>query len=198
MTAGRSVVRNLAPQAVRTLQKYRFFTQMYWLECGDNLRLLMAEPNFRLTELTITIRYSDWWLWENNTPLRMDDSWLRTFVGNPGLRQLRVQHETLNWKKNEMMRIVERNKTTKLLVQSEDRCVTSYEGYLVAEGVALAEWTWTGTSKLDGRTWNHHGSGGQVVYVVVTYTWKFVEGRKQPLRECKAGKGTIQKLRTYE
>lgn len=185
-------VRNLAPQAVRILQKYRFFTQMYWLERGDNLRMLMAEPNFRPAELTITIRYSDWWWWESNAPLRMDDSWLRRFKGNPGLRRLRVEYETLNWKKDEMMRIVERNKKLKLPVHSEDGCATGYEGYLIAEGVALAEWTWKGTSKLDGRTWDHHGSGDQVEYVVVTDTWKFIEGREQPSRECKEGKGSTQ------
>lgn len=158
---------------------------MYWLERGENLRMLMAEPNFRPSELTITIRYSDWWWWESNAPLRMNDNWLRCFKGNPGLRRLRVEYETLSWKKKEMMLIIERNKKLKLPIQSESGSPTTFEGFLIAEGVALTEWTWKGTSKLDGRTWKHHGNGDQVEYVVVTDTWKFIEGRKQPPRGAK-------------
>ena len=165
---------------------------MYWLERGDNLRMLMAEPKFRPVQLTITIRYSDWWFWEGNAPLRMDDRWLRNFLGNPGLRQLRVEYETLNWKKEEMMRIIERNKKLKLPVQSKDGS-TGYKGYLIAEGVALAEWTWKGTSKLGGCTWDHHGTADQVEYVVVIDTWKFVESKKQPSRKSKEGKESTQK-----
>ncbi|KAF2026154.1 hypothetical protein EK21DRAFT_116049 [Setomelanomma holmii] len=171
--------RNLTPSAVQALQRVRFFTQLYWLESGSNLRLLFSMPNFRPTELTITIRYSDWWFWENNTPLKMDEAWLRGFVGTPGLRQLRVEYETLHWKKAEMMQIIERNKKWKLLVRCEGEDATIEEGYLSAEKTELQEWKWTGTAKLGGQVWNHHGKGedGETVeYVVVTDTWKFVEG----------------------
>tara|TARA_R110002003_G_scaffold121_21_gene10815 strand:- start:2018 stop:2683 length:666 start_codon:yes stop_codon:yes gene_type:complete len=151
---------------------------MYWLEGGSNLRVIFSEPQFRPTELTITIRYSDWWWWENNVPMTMKETWLCTFKGSPGLRRLRVEYETLSWKKAEMMRIVERNKKWKLPVRCEGDDSTGFEGYLTAEKTELQEWTWHGTSKLGGRTWSHHGKGEKdetVEYVVVTDTWKFVE-----------------------
>ena len=114
------------------MEKVRFFTQMYWLEGGNELRRIFLEPQFRPSELTITIRYSDWWWWEDNAPLTMKEDWLPTFIGNPGLRTLRVEYETLSWKKAEMMRIVERNKKWKLLVgRIEDS--NDFEGYLSAE-----------------------------------------------------------------
>lgn len=110
--------------------------------------------------------------------MTMKETWLCTFKGSPGLRRLRVEYETLSWKKAEMMRIVERNKKWKLPVRCEGDDSTGFEGYLTAEKTELQEWTWHGTSKLGGRTWSHHGKGEKdetVEYVVVTDTWKFVE-----------------------
>ncbi|KAK7191629.1 hypothetical protein PSPO01_02078 [Paraphaeosphaeria sporulosa] len=170
---------DLSPQAAQALEKVRFLTQMYWLEDGSNLRRIFAEPQFRPSELTITIRYSDWWWWEDNAPMTMKETWLRNFLGSPGLRKLRVEYETLSWKKEEMMRIVERNKKWKLPVRT-DVDSNEFDGYLSAEKTALSEWTWKGTSKLGGQTWSHFGKGekddGTVEYIVVTDTWNFVQG----------------------
>lgn len=108
----------------------------------------------------------------------MDEDWLRFFKGSPGLRTLKVEYETLSWKKEEMMRIIQRNKAWKLPVRREDGSFEAHEleGYLSAEKTELKEWKWQGTSKLGGQTWNHHGTGDTVEYVVVMDTWKFVEG----------------------
>lgn len=168
---------DLTPQAAQSLQKVRFFTQMYWLEQGRNMYYLLSLPQFRPTQLTITIRYSDWWNWEGNAPLRMEETWLRIFMGSPGLRVLQVEYETLSWKKEEMMRIVQRNKGWKLPVRSEAESfqTNDMEGHLSAEGTELKEWKWKGTSKLGGVEWAHHGAADQMEYVVVTDTWKFVD-----------------------
>jgi hypothetical protein len=106
----------------------------------------------------------------------MDEGWLRTFRGSPGLRTLRVEYETLTRKKDEMMRIVERNKKWKLPVRREGHAANVFEGYLVAEGTDLKEWKWHGTSKLGGETWDHHAGVETFEYVVVMDTWRFVEG----------------------
>lgn len=142
---------------------------MYWLEGGHDLRQLLRQPNFRPSTLTVTIRYSDWWNWECNWPLSMREDWLRKFIGSVGLRELKVEYETLSWKKDEMMKIVERNKKIKLALRND-------QGYLSAENTALMEWKWVGTSKLAGRTWAHHGTQDTVEYVVVTDTWAYVDG----------------------
>ncbi|KAJ8114440.1 hypothetical protein OPT61_g3676 [Boeremia exigua] len=168
--------RSLPPQAVQSLQKYRFFTQMYWLEGGSSLRMLLAQPQFRPTQLTITIRYSDWWNWELDQPLRMREDWLRSFRGNPGLRTLRVEYETLTPKREEMLHIVERNRKWKLPVKREGYDTDIFEGYLVTQGSDLKEWKWRGTSKLGGLTWSHHAEGETVEYVVIMDTWRFSEG----------------------
>ncbi|KAK7459378.1 hypothetical protein Landi51_00970 [Colletotrichum acutatum] len=189
---------DLTEQRARDLNKVRFFTQMYWLEDGRNLARLFAQPKFRPEVLTITVRYSDWWYWESDEPLRMKEDWLRGFRGPRGLRELRVEYETLVGKREEMMRIVGRNKGWKLVVGGSARRddgrgwrereredggekgeeeQEEEEGYLSAEGTELVEWTWKGASKLGGQTWAHHGEGETVEYVVVMDTWRFVEGR---------------------
>lgn len=168
--------RNLAPIAVEALQKLRFFTQMYWLESGSNLSMLLQIPQLRPSQITITIRYSDWWNWEDDQPLSMNEQWLRSFNGSPGLRELRVEYETRVPKKDEMMRIVERNRKWKLPVRREGGGPRKWEGYLTAENTKLNEWTWKGTSKLGGQQWAHLAKSDTIEYAVVTDVWKFVEG----------------------
>lgn len=141
---------------------------MYWLEHGRGLEQIFANPKFRPSRLTITIRYSDWWWWEDNAPLRMKEDWLANFRGPAGLQELRVEYETLTWKKAEMMAIVERNKKWLLNVEGG--------GHLSAEDTPLEEWSWTGPSKLGGRSWRHHGEGDSMEYIVVTDTWRYMEG----------------------
>ncbi|KAK2606960.1 hypothetical protein N8I77_005676 [Diaporthe amygdali] len=160
--------RDLSDSQVRDLEQVRFFTQMYWLEGGHNINNIFNNNNFRPSRLTITIRYSDWWFWEHNEPLRMREDWLINFNGSHGLRELRVEYETLAWKKAQMDAIVTRNKERVLKVRDG--------GYLSAEDTRLEEWRWTGPSKLGGQTWEHHGEGDVVEYVVVTDTWKYHEG----------------------
>jgi hypothetical protein len=175
---------DLDPRAAEILKNVRFFTQMYWLESGSDLNDIFNSTRFQPTVLTITIRYSDWWFWEDNDPLSMSEDWLKCFNGNPGLRQLRVEYETLSWKKEEMMVIILRNKSWKLPIMREQcQGLIEYEGYLSADDTALREWTWEGPSRLDGQTWSHHGSGETIEYVVVTDTWNFVEG---PMSETDA------------
>lgn len=160
---------------MEALTKVRFFTQMFWLEGGDDLMSLMRLKKFRPNTLTITIRYSDWWYWEDNHALRMDTAWLEWFMGSVGLKGLKVEYETISRKRDEMMAIIERNKKFKLAVRGD-------RGHLSAENTKLTEWKWSGPSKLGGRTWYHHGQGDTIEYVVITDTWKYVadSGRRPP------------------
>ncbi|OLN96798.1 hypothetical protein CCHL11_02286 [Colletotrichum chlorophyti] len=158
----------LTPQQSEVLQYVRLFTQMFWLEDGSCLNRLFRHPNFRPAKLTMTIRYSDWWFWEDDEPLRMSEYWLAQFCGSPGLRELKVEYETVSRKKKEMMKIVERNKKWRLAIEGED-------GPLSAEGTSLVEWKWTGMSRFEGREWLHHGGADTMEYVVVTDTWRYLD-----------------------
>lgn len=115
----------------------------------------------------------------------MSDAWLRAFEAPPGLRELRVEYETLVWKRAPRLdAIVARNKRWRLRIRGGDDDDDNKSGgsggrtggHLSAEHTQLEEFTWCGTSRLGGRTWEHHGEGPTVEYVVVTDTWRYVEG----------------------
>ncbi|KAI8299082.1 hypothetical protein K4K61_010944 [Colletotrichum sp. SAR11_59] len=166
-----SFFRKLTPQQSQDLKKVRFFMQMFRFENGTELHRLFHQPNFNPEKLTITIRYSDWWYWESDTALRMKEDWLRRFSGPAGLRELKVEYETIARKRDAMMKIVERNKKWKLSVGDSEE-----GGHLSAEGTKLVEWRWHGKSALGGTKWYHHGDGDTMEYVVVTDTWRYVPG----------------------
>ena len=161
----------------RSIDRMHFFTPANWLERCSPLNNILCSDRFRPTFLTITIRYCDWFLWEFDINHYIRDCWLRHFNGSPGLRQLKIEYETIPRKKQFMMRTILQNKEWKLPVRREgSHDLEDYEGYLSADATELSEWSWEGPSKLDGRTYDHHGPGETMVYVVVTDTWNFVEG----------------------
>ncbi|GKT83274.1 hypothetical protein Ct61P_01124 [Colletotrichum tofieldiae] len=90
--------------------------ELFFLDLTPQQSRDLQRPQFRPETLTVTVRYSDWWFWETDEPLRMAEDWLRGFRGPTGLRELRVEYETLAAKRDEMMSIVERNKRWKLAV----------------------------------------------------------------------------------
>ncbi|KAJ0167834.1 hypothetical protein CTA2_12906, partial [Colletotrichum tanaceti] len=58
-------------------------------------RLTMRQSCQLRRALTVTVRYSDWWHWEEDEPLRKAEDWLRGLRGPVALRELRVEYETL-------------------------------------------------------------------------------------------------------
>ncbi|KAK7059668.1 hypothetical protein R3P38DRAFT_2495918 [Favolaschia claudopus] len=83
------------------VKQVRFYTQLYWLEG----RMKQEWPvGLSIPKLVITVRHSDWWFWENSEPLRIDDpdQW-GAWVGSiPGLRELEIEFETIDAKKEEL------------------------------------------------------------------------------------------------
>ncbi|KAF8967017.1 hypothetical protein BDZ97DRAFT_1756108 [Flammula alnicola] len=68
-----------------------FFTQLYWLE--GTFSEVCKIPQMRPKHIKITIRHSDWWNWETNSPLAMRKEWsdnLKAIEGWKGLK--------LSWK----------------------------------------------------------------------------------------------------
>lgn len=96
----------------------------------------------------------------------MDDDWLKVFSGPTSLRELIIEYETIERKRDEMMQIIQSNKKWKLHMQNG--------GHLSAENTKLRQWTWTGTSNVGGQRWSHHGDGDTINYVVVEDRWLFV------------------------
>ena len=132
------------------------FTQQYWLEDATWHKLLKGLPACPKS-IFITLRHSDWWYWERSAKLTLDPkqsgrakaglfkkaadafdkgSWGQAFCHVQGLKELKLELETIGPKKAELMAIVARAPTWqfplgdgKVLILDERRTIsTSWVG----------------------------------------------------------------------
>jgi hypothetical protein len=78
-----------------------FFTQMYWLE--KSFPEICRIKEMRPKSLKITIRHTDWWNWEDNSRLRMEEGWGRMLKELKGLEELELELETMERDKDQVL-----------------------------------------------------------------------------------------------
>jgi len=68
------------------VQRVHFFTQLYWLRASfpSVCNLKVVRPR----SITVTVRHSDWWYWEQNTKLQTEKDWGRNLKELVGLEEL--------------------------------------------------------------------------------------------------------------
>ncbi|KAK2595472.1 hypothetical protein QQS21_006812 [Conoideocrella luteorostrata] len=79
------------------------FAQMYMLEEG-HLARLMQTPFLRPRIITLTIRHTDWWYWENDDPLIFRGDWISDFSRNlpDSVSQVNIELESLKRKQDQI------------------------------------------------------------------------------------------------
>ncbi|KAL8834572.1 MAG: hypothetical protein Q9170_003700 [Blastenia crenularia] len=113
------------------LRKVHVFAQQFWLELEQHgfAQFLDLWERSHPTNLTITLRHTDWWWWEEEAPLALDPkqrgrpsaarcsrssdpfdpvSWGAQFRRVSGLQVLRMELETVEAKKDELDAIAKR------------------------------------------------------------------------------------------
>jgi hypothetical protein len=135
----------------------------------------LAPPN-----LTLTLRYTDWWNWESNQPIypirenRFLD--MREMFLPPFINSLTVQFENLESKVKQLDNVI-----GEMFTRKDHWVWTRKDGKrLVVEGVsakergAVKEWKWAGPTRFGNGLpkYPHHGEGDSMVYVVKELTWK--------------------------
>jgi hypothetical protein len=125
------------------------FAQMFALEGGQLTKPVnKAAQKTSPRRLTITLRYTDWWYWESNAPLRIEDSWSEDFVAPASVEEIVLELETRNGKKPELDALISRQ-------ISKWEFHTAAEVDLVHVGKPMEEF-WVGSSKPGGLDYNHH------------------------------------------
>ena len=154
---------------VETVQLY---VQQYVLEAREWEDRIIARKQrthgVLLRRLTITVRHSDWWGWEHDAPLRMDDSrygsvWRKGFEAFPSLDEFVMELETLERRKAEMDVIAEGVRKWELNLGNGR--------VLKTKGIALKTRTWNGSAMFPGGLSAPEGATS-LLYYVVTITWK--------------------------
>jgi hypothetical protein len=81
---------------------------MFALERGYELNNVLrnAERSIATRHLIITIRYTDWWWWEDNEPLHIESHWMNTVKLPDSLEKLTMELETRQGKKAELDALV--------------------------------------------------------------------------------------------
>ena len=155
--------------AVETVQLY---AQQCSLEVFDwDHGIITKDPKTHgvlLRRLIISVRHSDWWGWELDSPLRMDESkygssWRKRFEAFPSLEVFVMELETLERRKAEMDIIAEGVRKWKIELGNGQ--------VLKTDGIALKTCTWNGSTKFCGGLPAPQGATS-LPYYVVTITWK--------------------------
>ena len=80
----------------------RIFPQLYMLENGHKLGQILMLEHFHPRCMTITIRHTDTWFWESDEPLHIGSAWVKACRFPDSLRELRVELESLERKKDQV------------------------------------------------------------------------------------------------
>jgi hypothetical protein len=128
-----------------------------------------ADPLPSIRRLTITIRHTDFWSWENDAPLRLDancdygEDWRRDLDHFPNLEELIFELETLERRKTEMNKIAEQVKRWKIVLK-DGRILST-------DGQPVQHHTWMGSSQYHGAE-QPPADATQLPYYVATIRWK--------------------------
>ncbi|KAK0837940.1 hypothetical protein LTS16_007340 [Friedmanniomyces endolithicus] len=130
--------------------------------------------DFQPRVFRLTIRHTDWWSWENDAPLRLQDTWVKALLDAPELRStpiLKLELETLDYKADQLAVIVDRIKK----LESAERSSHYVGDYPTMTRFELADEqdtsTWEGPTNIDGRVRQAYKDKATLTYHVVTLTW---------------------------
>ncbi|KAK4550241.1 hypothetical protein LTR36_003208 [Oleoguttula mirabilis] len=160
------------------------FVQMYAIEGlrADTgcLRLFFLKTpalagDFQPRLLHVTIRHTDWWNWEGEAPLRLQDMWVKALLDSPDLRSthmLKLELETLDYKVDQLVPILERIKA----FESEEKETHIVDGKPMKTKFVLTRepetYTWEGPANINKQQFKHYADRNTLKYHVVTLTWK--------------------------
>ncbi|KAF5685141.1 hypothetical protein FCIRC_3579 [Fusarium circinatum] len=88
------------------IERLRIFAQMYRLE-ENGLQDILRTPHLAPRTITLTIRHTDWWYWEEDEPLHFDGNWIEgvSQVLTPSTTQFCIELESLERKKDQVDKI---------------------------------------------------------------------------------------------
>jgi hypothetical protein len=124
----------------------RVFPQLYRLEPGDDLQRINDLDHFHPRRFTITIRHTDWWYWETDTPLSINSTFVKECRFPDSVRELCFELESLERRKDQINSIA-KQMMEKWQFQRKDGVRLS------AKDSSIAVMRWSGSSTWGGQRW---------------------------------------------
>ncbi|KAJ5273656.1 hypothetical protein N7478_008781 [Penicillium angulare] len=145
----------------------RIFAQLWALEGTKDCSGVLSMKNFYPKTITITIRYTDTWMWEENQALRIGGAWSGRLALPSSVTRFKIDFESIERRKDEVDYIV-RGFATRWCFRRRDGV------NLVADGdKSISVSRWTGSSTLGDSRWvRDETRPGKLDYYVGTVTWR--------------------------
>ena len=172
------------PEQWARIKRFRFFIPLYELTPsslkGFFSKRTRATPssaakNLRAPEVvTICVRYTDWWDWEDNSPLDLSCvNWKRiTFPVSVNRVVMELETADVRTRRSQLNAIVDG-----LLARPDDCAFGREDGKVlkISEKEGVKEWLWQGPTGFgDGERFLHHPEGETMQYVVKVLVWEVV------------------------
>lgn len=168
-------LKQLLPEIARQLnqdtvefESLHVFAQMYRIEQGG-LAQLLHTSRLHPRRLTLTIRHTDWWFWEDDEPLRFEADWInRVQTGmSPSLQEFRLELESLERKKDQIDTIAQHIAENWFFKKLDDTVL-----YADVSGKCHEVSRWTGTSTWHNKRWTRdENSDGKLDYYILTISF---------------------------
>lgn len=159
------------PPPVIETAHLQIFAQLYKLEPGISLRMILTLPLLRPQCITITIRHHDWWFWEDDRPLLIRGRFVDIAKLPPSTRELRMELESLQRKKAQIDYVA-----ASMCESWTFQCQGNDAVLFRAKTQDCTSSTWSGSSTFtDGKRWIRDevdAKPGMLEYYVKTVLWK--------------------------
>jgi PAS domain-containing protein len=144
----------------------RVFAQLYLLGPGELLQSVLDAEHLLPKQVHLTLRYTDFWHWENTRPLYIGGKWVGRVRFPGSVKVFAVDFESLERRKEEVDILVSQAVEKWVFRRKDGRT-------LAAKPADLATTKWTGSSMFGGKRWiRDELRPGELDYYVVTATWK--------------------------
>ncbi|KAJ6596676.1 hypothetical protein B0H10DRAFT_2088402 [Mycena sp. CBHHK59/15] len=141
----------MTPQQRAAVRRVRFFTQLYWLE---NRGPETWFAGLSINKLTITIRHTDWWWWEDGADLRIQEpagAWDGWVGSVPGLEEVELELESIEPKRAQLDEWAS--------VARSWQFPLAAGGCFVHDGEEPVTSMWIGSSRMSGNRFHGFDSG---------------------------------------
>ena len=156
-------------QSDPVIQHVRVYAQLYMLEPGRSLQKILDLRYFNPKVITITVRHTDWWYWEDDNALHLDATWVDRCKFPKSLSTLRVAFESLERKKDQINDVATQAIGSWHFVRSDGVMMS-------AKSCEPEIMRWTGNATWQGHRWLRDEAGpNRMDYYVSTVTWRPVE-----------------------
>ncbi|KAK6528522.1 hypothetical protein TWF281_009763 [Arthrobotrys megalospora] len=158
-----------------TINHVRVFAQLCSLEDGMRLQYLLNMEHFKPKTITVTIRHTDFWYWENDESLRVGGYWVGACRFPESVEKVRVEFESLERKKGQVDEIAQQAVERWEFCRKDGRKLSAVTGK-TEDGKVEGEvkvMKWTGSSSWQGIRWiRDEVEQGKLNYYVKTVTWR--------------------------